>query len=282
MIDDNSVWLITGSSSGLGRALAEKVLERGYRAVVTARKPDAVSHLAEHYGDRALAVGLDVTQSGQINSAVKAAYERFGQIDVLVNNAGYGYIGAIEEGEDTEIRAQFDTNVHGVIALIQAVLPGMRHRGKGHIVNVSSIGGLTTFPNVGYYHASKYALEGLSETLAKEMAPFGIGVTVVEPGAFRTEFRGRSMRQSRIRIPEFAETLGKQRDALLESHGKQHNDPAKGALAIIEALKAIRPPMHLLLGADAVDLARKHLAAMLDEFDVWEMLSRSTAFDEVA
>ena len=280
MINDNSVWLITGSSSGLGRALAEKVLEHGYRAVVTARRPASVRDLVEHYGDRAMAVGLDVTQSAQISAAVKAAHERFGRIDVLVNNAGYGYIGAIEEGEDAEIRAQFDTNVHGVIALMQAVLPGMRHRGKGHIVNVSSIGGLTTFPNVGYYHASKYALEGLSETLAKEMAPFGIGVTVVEPGAFRTDFRGRSMRQSRIRIPEFAGTLGKQRDTLLDSHGKQHNDPAKGALAIIEALKAERPPLHLLLGADALDLAHKQLAALRKDFDAWETLSRSTAFDE--
>ena len=280
MIDDNSVWLITGSSSGLGRALAEKVLEHGYRAVVTARRPASVRDLVEHYGDRAMAVGLDVTQSAQVSASVKAAHERFGRIDVLVNNAGYGYIGAIEEGEDAEIRAQFDTNVHGVIALMQAVLPGMRHRGKGHIVNVSSIGGLTTFPNVGYYHASKYALEGLSETLAKEMAPFGIGVTVVEPGAFRTDFRGRSMRQSRIRIPEFAGTLGKQRDALLDSHGKQHNDPAKGALAIIEALKAERPPLHLLLGADALDLAHKQLAALRKDFDAWETLSRSTAFDE--
>jgi NAD(P)-dependent dehydrogenase (short-subunit alcohol dehydrogenase family) len=282
MIDDNSVWMITGSSSGLGRELAEKVLEHGYRAVVTARKPDAVGDLVARYSDRAIAVGLDVTQAGDIRSALKAAYERFGQIDVLVNNAGYGYIGAIEEGEDAEIRAQFDTNVHGVIALMQAVLPGMRHRAKGHIVNVSSIGGLTTFPNVGYYHASKYALEGLSETLAKEMAPFGIGVTVVEPGAFRTDFRGRSMRQSSIRLPEFAETLGKQRDALLDSHGKQQNDPAKGALAIIEALKAKQPPLHLLLGADALDLARKQLAAMAKDFDAWETLTRSTAFDEPA
>jgi NAD(P)-dependent dehydrogenase (short-subunit alcohol dehydrogenase family) len=282
MIDDNSVWMITGSSSGLGRELAEKVLEHGYRAVVTARKPDAVGDLVARYSDRAIAVGLDVTQVGDIRSALKAAYERFGQIDVLVNNAGYGYIGAIEEGEDAEIRAQFDTNVHGVIALVQAVLPGMRHRAKGHIVNVSSIGGLTTFPNVGYYHASKYALEGLSQTLAKEMAPFGIGVTVVEPGAFRTDFRGRSMRQSSIRLPEFAETLGKQRDALLDSHGKQQNDPAKGALAIIEALRAKQPPLHLLLGADALDLARKQLAAMAKDFDAWETLTRSTVFDEPA
>ena len=282
MIDDNSVWMITGSSSGLGRELAEKVLEHGYRAVVTARKPDAVGDLVARYSDRAIAVGLDVTQAGDIRSALKAAYERFGQIDVLVNNAGYGYIGAIEEGEDAEIRAQFDTNVHGVIALVQAVLPGMRHRAKGHIVNVSSIGGLTTFPNVGYYHASKYALEGLSQTLAKEMAPFGIGVTVVEPGAFRTDFRGRSMRQSSIRLPEFAETLGKQRDALLDSHGKQQNDPAKGALAIIEALRAKQPPLHLLLGADALDLARKQLAAMAKDFDAWETLTRSTVFDEPA
>ena len=280
MIGDNSVWLVTGSSSGLGRALAEKVLERGYRAVVTARNAETVRDLVGHYGDRAIAVTLDVTRSEQVAAAVKAAYDTFGQIDVLVNNAGYGYIGAIEEGEDAQIRAQFDTNVHGVIAMMQAVLPGMRRRGKGHIVNISSIGGLTTFPNVGYYHASKYALEGLSETLAKEMAPFGIGVTVVEPGAFRTDFRGRSMRQSNIRIPEFADTLGKQRDALLSAHGKQHNDPAKGAVAIIEAVKAKKPPLHLLLGADALDLARKQLAAMTKDFDEWETLTSSTAFDE--
>lgn len=280
MIGDNSVWLVTGSSSGLGRALAEKVLERGYRAVVTARNAETVRDLVGHYGDRAIAVTLDVTRSEQVAAAVKAAYDTFGQIDVLVNNAGYGYIGAIEEGEDAQIRAQFDTNVHGVIAMMQAVLPGMRRRGKGHIVNISSIGGLTTFPNVGYYHASKYALEGLSETLAKEMAPFGIGVTVVEPGAFRTDFRGRSMRQSNIRIPEFADTLGKQRDALLSAHGKQHNDPAKGAVAIIEAVKAKKPPLHLLLGADALDLARKQLAAMAKDFDEWETLTSSTAFDE--
>ena len=280
MIGDNSVWLVTGSSSGLGRALAEKVLERGYRAVVTARNAETVRDLVGHYGDRAIAVTLDVTRSEQVAAAVKAAYDTFGQIDVLVNNAGYGYIGAIEEGEDAQIRAQFDTNVHGVIAMMQAVLPGMRRRGKGHIVNISSIGGLTTFPNVGYYHASKYALEGLSETLAKEMASFGIGVTVVEPGAFRTDFRGRSMRQSNIRIPEFADTLGKQRDALLSAHGKQHNDPAKGAVAIIEAVKAKKPPLHLLLGADALDLARKQLAAMAKDFDEWETLTRSTAFDE--
>ena len=279
MISDNSVWLITGSSSGLGRALAEKVLERGYRAVVTARDAGAVRDLVEHYGDRAIAVTLDVTRPEQVTASVKAAYDTFGQIDVLVNNAGYGYIGAIEEGEDTEIRAQFDTNVHGVIAMMQAVLPGMRQRGKGHIVNISSIGGLTTFPNVGYYHASKYALEGLSETLAKEVTSLGIGVTVVEPGAFRTDFRGRSMRQSKIRLPEFADTLGKQRDALLGAHGKQHNDPAKGAVAIIEAVKAKNPPLHLLLGADALDLARKQLVAMAKDFDEWEALTRSTEFD---
>jgi NAD(P)-dependent dehydrogenase (short-subunit alcohol dehydrogenase family) len=280
MIDDQAVWMITGSSSGLGRALAEKVLEQGYRAVLAARTPDAVRDLVDAYDGRALAVALDVTERAQVDAAVKAAHDRFGQVDVLVNNAGYGYIAAIEEGEDAGIRAQFETNVHGVIALMQAVLPGMRRRGKGRVVNISSIGGLTTFPNVGYYHASKYALEGLSETLAKEMAPFGIGVTVVEPGAFRTEFRGRSMQQSRIRIPEFADTLGKQRDALLASHGKQQNDPAKGAQAIIEAVQAKQPPMHLLLGADALELARKQLNGMLKEFEEWETLTRSTAFGD--
>ncbi|MGG1949456.1 oxidoreductase [Trinickia sp. NRRL B-1857] len=280
MIEDNSVWMITGCSSGLGRALAETVLDHGYRAVVTARTPDDVRDLAERFDGQALVVGLDVTDAQQVHAAVKAALDRFGQMDVLVNNAGYGYIGAIEEGEDAAIRAQFDTNVHGIIAMMQAVLPTMRKRGKGYIVNVGSIGGLTTFPNVGYYHATKYALEGLTETLAKEVAPFGIGAMVVEPGAFRTDFRGRSMQQSRIRLPEFAATLGKQRDALLASHGMQQNDPAKGALAIIEALKAEQPPLHLLLGADALQLARQQLAAMARDFDAWEALTRSTAFDE--
>ncbi|MGH8158566.1 MAG: oxidoreductase [Rhodanobacter sp.] len=282
MINKNAVWLMTGCSTGFGRALAEKVLEQGYRAVVTARCIAAVQDIVKRHEGRAVAVTLDVTRADDIAAALKAAHEAFGRIDVLVNNAGYGYVGAIEEGEDAEIRAQFDTNVHGVIALTQAVLPGMRERGVGHVVNISSIGGLTTFPNVGFYHASKYAIEGLSETLAKEMAPFGVGVTVVEPGAFRTDFRGRSMRQSAIRLPAFADTLGRQRDALLKSDGKQQNDPVKGAEAIIKAVNAEHPPLHLLLGADALDLARKQLAALAKDFDAWEALTCSTAFDEAS
>ena len=280
MINENSVWLITGCSTGLGQALAEQVLKQGYRAVVTARKTDTVQELVDRYPDKAIAVSLDITRAEDIAAAVKTSNDAFGQIDVLVNNAGYGYIGAIEEGEDAQIRAQFDTNVHGPIAMMQAVLPGMRERSFGRVVNISSIGGLTTFPNVGFYHATKYAIEGLSETLAKEESPFGIAVTVVEPGAFRTNFRGRSMRQSKIRLPAFADTLGKQRDALIASDGKQQNDPVKGADAIIKAVNAAHPPMHLLLGADALEQARKQLSALAKNFDQWEALTCSTLFDD--
>jgi NAD(P)-dependent dehydrogenase (short-subunit alcohol dehydrogenase family) len=257
MIDRDAVWLITGCSSGLGRALAEQVLWAGYRVVVTARDPSAVADIVEKGADRALAIALDVTGKQQISAAIGEAEARFGAVDVLVNNAGYGYFAALEEGEEADVRAMFATNVFGPWQVANAVLPGMRKRGRGHIVNISSVGGLVTFPAVGFYHMAKFALEGFSETLAKEVAPFSINVTVVEPGAFRTEFRGSSMVQSRIRLPDYAETAGKARDNLVAAHGKQQGDPALGARAIIKAVEAEKPPLHLVVGGDALDLIRK-------------------------
>ncbi|RFB81522.1 oxidoreductase [Methylovirgula sp. 4M-Z18] len=280
MIKQNAVWLITGCSTGLGRALARQVLKSGYRVVLSARDPATLDDIVSEFGDTAHAVELDVTKPDQVKTAVAAAEARFGGIDVLVNNAGYGYIGAIEEGEDADVRAMFETNIFGTWNMIRAALPGMRERGHGHIVNLSSVGGLTTFPGVGFYHMSKFAVEALSETLAKEVAPFGIGVTVVEPGAFRTEFRGRSMKQSGIRLPAYADTTGKVRDNLIAGHGKQQGNPELAAKAIVTALEADQPPLHLALGGDAVDLIRQKIADLQRDFDRWEDLSRSTSFRE--
>ncbi|GGF24392.1 short-chain dehydrogenase/reductase [Aliidongia dinghuensis] len=280
MIGTDAVWLITGCSKGLGRALAQQALKSGYRVVVTARDPSAVGGLVTEYGDAALPVALDVTKPNQAVAVIEVAEARFGAVDVLVNNAGYGYVGAIEEGEDADVRAMFETNIFGTWNMIKAVLPGMRERRRGHIVNISSVGGLTTFPAVGFYHMAKFAVEGLSETLAKEVAPFGLGVTVVEPGAFRTDFRGSSMRQSGVRLPAYADTAGKARDNVLAGHGKQQGDPVLGSKAIITALEADNPPLHLVIGGDALDLVRQKLVDLRRDLDTWEDLTRSTNFRE--
>ena len=279
MVTKNDVWLITGCSKGLGRALAEQTLEAGYRVVVTARRLEDVRDLVGAHGDRASAVALDVTKPDQIASAVAAAEDRFGGVDVLVNNAGYGYFGAIEEGEDTGVRAMFEANVFGPVALTKALMPGMRNRKHGHVINISSVGGLVTYPAVGYYHMAKFAIEGLSETLAKELMPFGINVTVVEPGAFRTNFRGSTdAKQPTTRIAAYAETAGKARDNVFAAHGHQQGDPTRGARAIITAVEAERPPLHLVIGGDALDQIRQKITDLSRELDTWEELSRSTNF----
>jgi NAD(P)-dependent dehydrogenase (short-subunit alcohol dehydrogenase family) len=282
MIEKNAVWLVTGCSSGLGRAIAQQALHSGYRVAVTARGIAAVADLVDTYPQTAFAVSLDVTDLAQVQAAVASAERRFGCVDVLVNNAGYGYLGAIEEGEDGDVRAMFETDVFGLWQMVKAALPGMRGRGRGHVVNISSIGGLTTFPGVGFYHMAKFAVEALSETLAKEVAAFGIGVTVVEPGAFRTDFRGRSMKQSKIRLPAYDQTAGKGRDGVLAGHGKQSGDPMRGARAIIAALEAPQSPLHLVIGGDALDLARQKLVELARDFDAWETVTRSTDFAEGA
>lgn len=277
MITKDAIWFITGCSKGLGRALAEQALAAGYRAVVTARRREDVADLAAGNSDAALAVALDVTDRVQIDAAVAAAEARFGAIDVLVNNAGYGYLGAIEEGDDAEMRALFETDLFAPVTLIKAVLPGMRARRRGHVVNVSSIGGLVTYPGVGYYNMAKAGVEAMSDALAKEVAPLGIGVTVVAPGAFRTGFRGPdSIKQSATRIDDYADTAGKARAGTLAGHGKQQGDPARGACAIIAAVEAEHPPVHLLIGGDALDQLRAKLDDMRRETDAWEGVTRGT------
>ena len=278
MIDKNAVWFITGCSKGLGQALARQALASGYRVVATARGVSDLDDLVKERGDAVLALALDVTSPGQIKEAVAAAEARFGRVDVLVNNAGYGYFAAIEEGEDAEFRAMFEADVFGPVNLVKAVLPGMRARRQGHIVNISSVGGYVTFPAVGYYHMAKFAIEALSDVLAKELAPFSIGSTVVAPGAFRTDFRGASGKQSATRIEDYADTAGAARDRVLAGHGTQRGDPMRGARAIITAVEAEHPPVHLIIGGDALDQVRQKVTDLQRDFDGWEDLTRSTDF----
>ncbi|MCO8305529.1 oxidoreductase [Streptomyces sp. RKCA744] len=266
---DTTVWFITGCSTGLGRALATAVLDHGHRAVVTARDPEQVADVVAGRGDRALALALDVTDKNQVAEAVKEAETAFGRIDVLVNNAGYGYLAALEEGEDEEVRALFDTNVFGLVDVTRAVLPGMRARRSGHIVNISSLGGLAAFGATGYYHATKFAVEGLSESLAAEVAPLGIKVTIVEPAAFRTNWSGPSMRQSAVTIDDYAETAGARRTGTLATYGRQPGDPVRASEAIIGAVEAAEPPLRLLLGRAAYDIARARLDSLRATFDAW-------------
>lgn len=279
MSENNApVWLITGCSTGLGRALATAVLERGLRAVVTARDPERVADLVAAHPGRALAVALDVTDQQQITEAVAEAHRVFGRIDVLVNNAGYGYLAAVEEGEDAEIRALFEANVFGLMALTRAVLPGMRARRSGHIVSVSSLGGLAAFGATGYYHATKFAVEGFSESLAAEVGPLGIGVTIVEPAAFRTNWSGPSMRESAIRIDDYAGTAGARRASTLATYGKQPGDPDRAATAVIDAVASAEPPLRLLLGQAAYDIATARLDTLRKTFDDWRDVTLSADF----
>ncbi len=278
--NETPVWLITGCSTGFGRELARLVLERGWRAAVTARDAGKVSDLVEGREDRAFALALDVDDRAQVEAAVRAAEARFGRIDVLVNNAGYGYLAAIEEGEDDEVRAMFETNVFGLIACTQAVLPGMRARRHGHIVNISSIGGIVSFAATGFYHATKYAVEGLSESLALEVAPLGIRVTIVEPGPFRTDWAGRSIRQSATRLADYEPTAGERRRQTEARSGNQPGDPVRGAEAIIAAVEAAEPPLHLVLGKPALGLARAKLDALRRDFDGWEPTTLGADYPE--
>jgi NAD(P)-dependent dehydrogenase (short-subunit alcohol dehydrogenase family) len=274
-----TTWLITGCSTGLGRAFAEAVLDRGHNAVVTARDVAKVQDLADKYPDTALALPLDVTDDTQVTAAVDAAEERFAAVDVLVNNAGYGYRAAVEEGEDDAVRQLFDTHVFGTVRTIKAVLPGMRARRTGTIVNLSSIGARTCPEGSGYYSAVKAAIEALTLSLRKEVAPLGITAMVVEPGSFRTDFAGRSLTQSATPIADYADTAGKRRKEHGTGHGKQPGDPAKAATALIQAVESDTPPYMLLLGNDTSDGFRAALDALRTEADAWETLSRSTDFD---
>ncbi len=275
---DAPVWLITGCSTGLGRALAERVLAQGCRAVVTARETSAVAGLVATADDRALAFGLDVTSSEQIASVVAAAMQRFGRIDVLVNNAGYGYQSTVEEGEEAEIRAQFDTNVFGLFALTRAVLPIMRAQHSGHIVNITSVAGLIGFPGSGYYAASKHAVEGWSDALRAEVEPLGIGVTCVEPGPFRTDWAGRSLRQTASKIADYTDSAGRRLQATREGSGLQNGDPVRAADAMIAITRQPGAPRHLVLGAMGYDAVSNRLQERLAEIQAQREASLSADF----
>jgi len=276
--DTMSTWFITGCSTGFGRDLAKAVLARGWRAAVTARRAESVQDIVAGHSDRGVALSLDVTKPDQIATAVQATEKRFGAIDVLVNNAGYGYQVSVEEGQDAAVRTLFETNVFGLAALIRAVLPGMRQRRRGTIVNVSSVAGFIGFPGSGYYAATKHAVEGLSDGLAKEVAPFNVRVLCVEPGPFRTDFAGRSLLQQKSRFPEYEETVNARLRQLAGRSGAQPGDPVRAAEAIIAAVASDKPPRHLVLGAIGFENVRKVLIETLAEIEAWKNTSLSADY----
>ena len=272
------VWLITGCSTGFGRELARLILARGWNAVVTARNIDQIKDIAEGYESSALLLSLDVNNKTQVGEAISKAEEKFGRIDVLVNNAGYGYLSSIEEGEEEKIRAQFDTNFFGLVNMIQAVLPGMRKNRSGHIINFSSIGGLVGFAATGFYHATKFAVEGLSESLAREVAPMGIKVLLVEPGPFRTDWAGRSIIHTPVNIQDYNETVGERMKASKERSGKQQGDPVRGCEAVIKAVESGTPYLRLLLGKLAFDVAVEKTETLKENFNALKDLSLGADF----
>jgi len=276
--NEKPVWLITGCSTGFGRELAKILVARGYRVIATARDQQKVADLVEGHAERALALKLDVDKPRDIEAAVEAAHQRFGRIDVLVNNAGYGYLAAIEEGEDAEIRAMFETNVFGLAAMTRAVLPIMRAQKSGAIVNISSMGGFIGFPGSGYYAATKFAVEGLSESLSKEVAPFGIKVVIVEPGPFRTDWAGRSLKTPKRPIDAYAETAVARRRQIQGISGKQPGDPVRAAEAIIATFEAANPPLRLPLGSFAYDAMGAELEALHKEYKAVEATARGADY----
>jgi len=266
----NKVWFITGCSTGFGRELAKEVLAAGYRAAVASRNTDDVKDIVDAYPDHAVAIKLDVTQADQISAAVAQVQEAFSQIDVLVNNAGIGYFGAIEESEEDEVRRMFEINFFGLANVTKAVLPILRKQRSGHILNVASIGGLVGFPAVGFYNATKFAVDGFSESLAKEVAPLGIKVTVIAPSGFRTDWAGRSANNSKIVIDDYKETAGTNKDNIRGYSGNQPGDPVRAAKAMIKAVESENPPLRLLLGEAALKGARNKLDVLKKDFDTWE------------
>jgi NAD(P)-dependent dehydrogenase (short-subunit alcohol dehydrogenase family) len=266
----NKVWFITGCSTGFGRELAKEVLESGYKAVVTARNVADVQDIIDEYPGEALAIKLDVTKPEDVKASVEQALKAFGKIDVLVNNAGIGYFGAIEESEEDEVRRMFEINFWGLAAMTQAVLPVMRQQRSGHILNVASIGGLVGFPGVGFYNATKFAVDGFSAALEKEVGPLGIKVTVICPSGFRTDWAGRSANNSKIMIDDYKATAEANKNAIRGYSGKQPGDPVKAAKAMVAVVETENPPLHLLLGVAAIKGARNKLEVLKKDFDAWE------------
>ena len=266
----SKVWFITGCSTGFGRNLAMEALQQGNQVAVTSRNTDDVKDIVAQYPDAAIAIKLDVTDAEQVTAAVKQAQERFGKIDVLVNNAGIGYFGAIEESEEPEIRRMFEINFFGLASVTNAVLPIMRAQRSGHIVNISSIGGLVAFPGVGFYNATKFAVTGYTEALAKETAALGIKVTVVAPSGFRTDWAGRSANNTKNIIEDYAATAHANQNTIRGYSGNQPGDPVRAAKAIIKAVESDNPPVRLLLGAGALKGIRNKITELQLDVDTWE------------
>ena len=274
----NKVWFITGCSTGFGRALAKEVLAKGYRAAVAARNTDDVQDIVKNYPDTALAVRLDVTVNNEIKQAVEKTVKHFGHIDVLVNNAGIGDFASVEESEDAEVRRMFEINVFGLAKVTQAVLPLMRKQRNGHILNVASIGGLRGFPGLGFYNATKFAVDGLSEALSKEVAPLGIKVTIISPSGFRTDWAGRSAKDTTSKIDDYAGTAAKNMGDIRGYSGHQPGDPVRAAKAMIAVTEAEHPPLRLLLGAAALKGAYAKLDELKTDFDTWADTSTGADF----
>jgi NAD(P)-dependent dehydrogenase (short-subunit alcohol dehydrogenase family) len=272
------VWFVTAASSGLGRAIAEAVLDRGDRLVATARDLDAIRALVDAHPGRALALRLDVTDAAAARTAVDEAAAHFGRLDVVVNNAGYGHVGAIEELSDDELREQFEVNLFGVINVTRAALPQLRKQRSGHFVQMSSLNGVEGLVGGGYYAASKFAVEGLSESLADEVAHLGVKVTIVEPGPHRTRFASKRSAKWATQIDDYADSVGQTRTFLGQLDGAQPGDPKRAARAIIQAVEADQPPRRLPLGQLALDSIRAKLNGQLRELETWAELSASSDF----
>jgi short-subunit dehydrogenase len=264
------VWLITGCSTGFGRELAKQVLELGYKAGVAARNIADVEDIVKQYPETSIAITLDVTKNDHITDAVKQLTEIFGRVDVLVNNAGIGYFGSVEASDEHETRRMFDINFFGLANMTKAVLPHMRKQRSGHIINIASIGGLMAFPALAYYNATKFAVDGFSESLAKETAPLGIKVTIVAPSGFRTDWAGRSANEVQNEIEDYKTTAGANKDNIRAYNGNQPGDPVRAAQAIIKVVETENPPLRLLLGAAALKNARKKIEELAHDFDAWE------------
>lgn len=270
-------WLVTGCSTGFGREIARAALVAGHRVAVTARRPEAVADLADEFGASALPLALDVTDAVQIADAVTATERAFGGVDVLVNNAGHGYLSAVEEGEDAEVRKLFDVNYFGTVDVIKAVLPGMRARGSGHIINISSMTGLVANPPNAYYSSTKFALEAVSEALAAEVAPMGITVSLIEPGAFRTDWASRSMKESATPIGDYADVAAR-KDLIKQFADHLPGDPTKVAAAVLMVSELDEPPLRLLLGRDVLKAMREKIATLSASIDEWESVTRDVNF----
>jgi NAD(P)-dependent dehydrogenase (short-subunit alcohol dehydrogenase family) len=277
---DTPIWFITGASSGFGREIAKKVIARGWRAVLTARNEQDVVELTKGVEDRVLTLALDVTDTTQMEAGVAAASARFGRIDVLVNNAGYGYMASAEEGEEDQIRAVFDTNVFGLFAMTRAVLPLMRAHRQGHVINIASVAGFVGLGGSAYYSATKHAVEGFSKALAIEVEPLGLKVTCIEPGPFRTDFAGRSSKTTEVKIDDYAETVGKRIATGQQNSGKQAGDPERAAEAIVAMTAEDKPPHHLVLGKIGFGGVTKYLRRQLDEVESHRDMALSADFPD--